>query len=90
MNSAFMPDGALNATDLNMSSLTSVLDQLNETSDPNERIQLTQEAVEVIKEEVPHAYAVYPNIIVGMNDRVTNWEPGAEEYYIITNKMDVK
>lgn len=90
LNSAFMPDGALNATDLNMSSLTSVLDQLNETSDPNERIQLTQEAVEVIKEEVPHAYAVYPNIIVGMNDRVTNWEPGAEEYYIITNKMDVE
>jgi peptide/nickel transport system substrate-binding protein len=29
-------------------------------------------------------------LIVGMNNRVIGWKPGPEEYYIITNLMDVK
>jgi peptide/nickel transport system substrate-binding protein len=64
--------------------------KLNATSDIADRIKLTQEAVKEVMDDVPHSYAVYPNLIVGMNNRVIGWKPGPEEYYIITNLMDVK
>ncbi|WP_134698787.1 nickel ABC transporter substrate-binding protein [Ammoniphilus sp. YIM 78166] len=90
LNSAFLPGGSLNAADVNIASLNSLVEKLNGTVELQERLQLTQEAVGIIKEEVPHSYAVYPNIIVGMNERIVDWSPGAEEYYMVTHKMDVK
>jgi peptide/nickel transport system substrate-binding protein len=90
LNSAFLPGGSLNAAEINIQRLNELVEQLNKTVDTEERVKLTQQAVEIIREEVPHAYAVYPNIIVGVNQRISDWKPGAEEYYIITNKMDVK
>jgi peptide/nickel transport system substrate-binding protein len=51
---------------------------------------LTKQAVQIIAKEIPQSFVVYPNIVVGVNNRVMNWSPGAEEYYLITNKMDVK
>lgn len=90
LNSALMPGGSLNAAGISSKKLSEVVGRLNTTSDLNQRVQLTQEAVSVIKEEVPHSYAVYPNLIIGVNKRITDWKPGSEEYYIITNKLDVK
>lgn len=89
LNSALMPGGALNAADIEIDELSGVVNTLNAASDMDERIRLTQEAVEISKQYMPHAYIVYPNIIVGMSDRVTGWKPGAEDYYFMTNKMDV-
>lgn len=90
LNSALIPGGSLNPTTISIDKLSEIVNRLNAESGIDERNRITHEAVAVIKEEVPHAYAVYPNIIVGMNKRVINWKPGAEEYYIVTNKMDVK
>ncbi|AKL96335.1 ABC-type dipeptide transport system, periplasmic component [Clostridium aceticum] len=90
LNSAFIPGGSLNVAEISSDRLTEVIGRLNAASDIEKRIELTQEAATVINEEVPHAYAVYPNIIVGVNERIIDWKPGAEEYYIITNKMDVR
>ncbi|MEW9123251.1 MAG: nickel ABC transporter substrate-binding protein [Thermotaleaceae bacterium] len=90
LNSAFIPGGSLNVADVSSEKLEEVIQRLNVTEDMEKRVELTKEAVAVIMEEVPHAYAVYSNIIVGMNQRVVGWKPGAEEYYIITNQLDVK
>lgn len=90
LNSALMPGGSLNAANISSEKLKEVIARLNATSKLEERIRLTQEAVSVIKEEVPHSFIVYPNLIVGVNKRITDWKPGAEEYYIITKSMDVK
>ncbi|WP_245592347.1 nickel ABC transporter substrate-binding protein [Ectobacillus panaciterrae] len=90
LNTAFMPEGSLNASKINIPKLNDFVKQLNATSDVTKRVQLTQEAVAVINKEVPHSYAVYPNIIVGINKRVAGWAPGGEEYYILTHAMDVK
>ncbi|PZE20741.1 nickel ABC transporter substrate-binding protein [Paenibacillus xerothermodurans] len=90
LNSAYLPGGALNHGKINIPRLTEIVTQLNRTSDSAQRIQLTQKAVAVVNEEIPHSYAVYPNLIVGVNERVINWMPGREEFYILTHTMDVK
>ncbi|WP_424767209.1 nickel ABC transporter substrate-binding protein [Paenibacillus sp. sgz302251] len=90
LNSAFMPGGSLNGTNVENKAVMAVVNKLNATSDVAERVKLTKEAVSLVLEDVTHSYAVYPNLIVGMNNRVTGWKPGPEEYYIVTNLMDVK
>ncbi len=90
LNSAFIPGGSLNPTHINNDKVNEVVARLNATADMQKRVQLTQEAVSIINREVFHSFAVYPNIIVGVNKRVVDWKPGATEYYIVTNKMDVK
>jgi len=90
LNSAFMPGGSLNPINLGNKNLIQVVTQLNATADIQQRVKLTQQAVDVINREVLHSFLVYPNMIVGVNNRVLNWKPGAEDYYYINNKMDVK
>ncbi|MGM0875693.1 MAG: nickel ABC transporter substrate-binding protein [Bacillota bacterium] len=90
LNTAFTDTGALNVGKINIPELNEVIKELNTTSDLDKRTQLTKDAANVINKEVSHSYAVYPNIIVGMNDRVTDWNPTAEEYYILTHTLDVK
>lgn len=90
LNSAFMPGGSLNGTDYENESIIDAVKKLNETSDMAGRIKLTQEAVKLVMDDVTHSYVIFPNLIVGMNNRVTGWKPGPEEYYIITNQLDVK
>jgi peptide/nickel transport system substrate-binding protein len=90
INAALMPDGSLNVANISSEKLSEIVTRLNATGDIALRIKLTQEAVGVINEEVLHSYAVYPNIIVGINKRVVDWKAGAEEYYVVTNKMDVE
>lgn len=89
-NTAFTKTGALNVGKINIPKLNSVINELNATSDLEKRSKLTQGAAHIINDEVAHSYAVYPNIIVGMNNRVLNWKPTAEEYYILTHTLDVK
>ncbi|MBD8497369.1 nickel ABC transporter substrate-binding protein [Paenibacillus arenosi] len=89
LNAAYQKGGALNPGNVEVSKLTPTLEQLNSTESIPTRIQLSKEAVSLIQKEVPHSYLVYPNNVIGVNNRVLNWTPGAEEYYIITNKLDV-
>ncbi|MFC4769095.1 nickel ABC transporter substrate-binding protein [Effusibacillus consociatus] len=90
LNTAFIPEGSLNQGKINNSRLNDIIKQLNGTGDNYKRVQLSQDAVAVINKEVLQSFAVYPNIIVGINKRVVGWTPGAEEYYMFTHTMDVK
>ncbi|OMP66267.1 nickel ABC transporter substrate-binding protein [Domibacillus epiphyticus] len=90
LNTAFTDTGALNVGKINISALNDVIQELNTTNDAEKRTNLTKDAANIINEHAVHSYAVYPNIIVGVNKRITNWEPTAEEYYILTHSMDVK
>ncbi|MGO4180066.1 nickel ABC transporter substrate-binding protein [Paenibacillus sp. TAF43_2] len=90
LNAALMPGGSLNGTHYENSSIIEAVNKLNATNDLASRAHFTQEAVKVVMDEVIHSYIVYPNLIVGVNNRVTGWKPGPEEYYIITNQLDVK
>ncbi|WP_100405375.1 nickel ABC transporter substrate-binding protein [Bacillus solitudinis] len=89
-NVAYSPEGSLNPGQINIQELNELIGQLNRTRDSGERIQLQKNAVEIIQEQLPQSFIVYPHVIVGLNERVTNWKPGAEEYYILTNTLDVK
>lgn len=89
-NVAYLPDGSLNPGQINIPELNTITEELNRTSDQSERDHLHKQAVDIIREQVPHSFIVFPHIIVGMNERVTNWKPGAEEQYMITNTLDVE
>ncbi|MBH5316432.1 ABC transporter substrate-binding protein [Paenibacillus sp. GSMTC-2017] len=89
LNAAYVPGGSYNAANIKVEGLTSILDELNRTGVVEVRNELTKKAVSVIKETMPHSYIINPNILVGVNARVSGWEPTAEEFYIVTNKMDV-
>lgn len=89
-NVAYPPDGSLNSGGINIPELNSIIDSLNLTSDQQARNELKKQGVEKIQAQVPQSFIVYPHIVVGVNERVINWKPGAEEYYLITNMLDVK
>jgi peptide/nickel transport system substrate-binding protein len=90
LNTAYLPDGSLNPGQIHIPELNELTEALNVTADLEERIALQKKAVEVIQKEVPQSFILYPHIIVGVNERVKNWSPGAEEYYLITNKIDIE
>ncbi|WP_267879675.1 ABC transporter substrate-binding protein [Caldalkalibacillus mannanilyticus] len=90
LNSAYLQGGSLNAGHIHLPELEKMIHQLNATAEMDERIEITKQAVDLINQEVPHSFAVYPNIIVGMNKRVVGWKPGAEEYYLLTYQLDVE
>lgn len=89
LNSTYVLGGAYNPANIHIEKLDPLIKQLNATGGIEERNELTRQAVEVINEAMPHSYIIYPNILVGVNKRVLNWKPGAEEFYIVTNKLDV-
>ncbi|MBW5446377.1 ABC transporter substrate-binding protein [Cohnella sp. CFH 77786] len=90
LNSAFVPEGSLNHGHIHIASLNEIVKQLNKTNDSSQRVQLTKEAAAVINREIPHSYAVFPNLVVGVNSRITGWVPGREEFYILNHTMDVQ
>ncbi|WP_053073991.1 nickel ABC transporter substrate-binding protein [Bacillus sp. LL01] len=90
LNVAYLPDGSLNPGQIDITELNELTEQINQTIDQEKRDDLQQQAVEIIQKEVPQSFILHPHIIVGVNERVTNWEPGSEEYYLITNEMDVE
>ncbi|OHR73377.1 ABC transporter substrate-binding protein [Bacillus sp. HMSC76G11] len=90
LNTAFTDKGALNVGKISIPELNELINELNTTADLEKRTQLTKDAARIINKEFAHSYAVYPNILVGVNERIQNFKPTAEEYYILTHTMDVK
>ncbi len=90
LNSAYVPDGSLNPGQINVPELTNTILQLNTTSNLEQRVGLEKEAVKLIQEKVLHSFVVHPHIIIGVSNHVKNWAPGSEEYYILTNKLEVE
>jgi len=90
LNAAYLPGGSSNAANVHVNGLEPILKELNATGEVEKRNQLTREAVRLINEAKVHSFIINPNILVGVNSRITDWSPGAEEFYIVTNKLDVK
>ncbi|WP_325176630.1 nickel ABC transporter substrate-binding protein [Paenibacillus alkalitolerans] len=90
LNSAFMPGGALNPGKIDIPELNEAIEKLNRENDADQRNELTKQAAAIVDKEVPHSYAVFPNLITGVNERIVNWKLGREEYYILNHTMDVK
>ncbi|MGM0837992.1 MAG: nickel ABC transporter substrate-binding protein [Bacillota bacterium] len=89
-NVAYLPNGSVNPGQINILELNDVIEQLNGRAETEARIELQKKAAAIIQNEVPQSFILHPHIIVGVNERVIDWKPGAEEYYLITNTMDVK
>jgi peptide/nickel transport system substrate-binding protein len=89
-NVAYLPEGSLNPGQINIPEVNELTEQLNEKADQQERIALQKKAVAIIQEQLPQSFILHPHIIVGVNERVKNWSPGSEEYYLITNSIDVE
>lgn len=89
-NVAYLPEGSLNPGQINIPEVSELTKQLNGTADLLERIDLQKKAVSIIQEQLPQSFILHPHIIVGVNERMKNWSPGSEEYYLITNSMDVE
>lgn len=90
LNVAYLPEGSLNPGQINIPPLNDITKKINVTGNLEERLSLQREAVTIIKKEVPQSFILHPHIIVGVNERIKNWKPGMEEYYLITNLMDVE
>ncbi|RJE87018.1 ABC transporter substrate-binding protein [Paenibacillus sp. 1011MAR3C5] len=90
LNSAYLPGGSYNAANVKVDNLEPILMELNTTGDVQKRSELTQQAVQLINEAKVHSFIIHPNILVGVHNRIMNWRPGAEEFYLVTNKMDVQ
>lgn len=90
LNVAYLPEGSLNPGGIDIPELNHLIVELNETSDIDQRTTLQKQAVTIIDDHLPQSFIVHPHIIVGVNERVKNWSPGAEEYYFLTNQLDVE
>lgn len=90
LNTAFTETGSLNVGKISIPELNELINELNTTADLEKRTELAEDAAGIINNEFAHSYAVYPNILVGVNERIQNFNPTAEEYYILTHAMDVK
>lgn len=90
LNVAFKPDGSLNFGKVNDPELTSIINQLDQTVDIEQRTTLIKEALERIDDQTYYSYLVHPNTLVAYNDRVENWETSKSEYYMLTNQLDIQ
>ncbi|HZG86885.1 nickel ABC transporter substrate-binding protein [Paenibacillus sp.] len=90
LHAALMPGGPLNVGGIDIPELNELVAELDRENDADGRNRLIRQAVDIIGREVPHSYAVYPNLITGVNERVVDWRLGREEYYILDHRMDVK
>ena len=90
LHAALLPGGPLNVGGVDIPELNELAAELDRASEADGRNRLIRQAVEIIEREVPHSYAVYPNLITGVSERIVDWELGREEYYILDHRMDVK
>ena len=70
----FIPGGS-NNNRYNNPQLNSLFDQYNATSDQGQRSSLSRQMQQVLGEDVPVVYLVYPNQIVGRSAKVSGYTP---------------
>jgi peptide/nickel transport system substrate-binding protein len=59
------------------------------TSDPAQRNDLARTIQQDLLDESPHLYLVVPKFIVGLTDRLKDYEPFPSDYYILDNQLRV-
>ncbi|WP_112182278.1 nickel ABC transporter substrate-binding protein [Paraliobacillus zengyii] len=91
LNATYHPTGALNFSGTEEPELTAIIDELNRTVDTDVRAELAERAAMYVDEEMINAFILHPATLVAYNgDKVENWVTTRSEYYMITNKLDVK
>jgi peptide/nickel transport system substrate-binding protein len=89
-NVANLPGGSLNHNNFDNDPFNQLLTQLNHTSERSKRDGLTRKLVRILDEELPETFLFYPQVIIGVSERVVGFNPGAEEMYLLTHTLDVK
>lgn len=87
-NMAYKKDGAVNKGAYHNHKVDQLIEQLNHTVDKNERHHLTNEILEVSKQDVPNSYILYNDQINAMNKKVENVQTTPEGIYLIDEKVD--
>ncbi len=91
LNATYHPTGALNFSGADQPELTGIIDKLNQTVGQENRALLAEQAADYVHENVINSFVLHPSTIVAYNDKkVKNWVTTRSEYYMITNKLDVK
>lgn len=91
LNATYHPTGALNFSGAEEPKLTEIIDKLNQTVDQEDRAVLAEQAADYVHENVINSFVLHPSTIVAYNEnKVKNWVTTRSEYYMITNKLDVK
>jgi len=91
LNATYHPTGALNFSGAAEPELTSIIDELNQTVNPEARAALAEQAADYVYENVLNSFVLHPSTIVAYNgNKVNNWVTTRSEYYMITNRLDVK
>ncbi|WP_407941662.1 nickel ABC transporter substrate-binding protein [Metabacillus schmidteae] len=91
LNATYHPTGALNFSGAEEPELTRIIDKLNQTVNQEDRAVLAEQAANYVHENVINSFVLHPSTIVAFNEnKVKNWVTTRSEYYMITNKLDVK
>ncbi|MBD2871818.1 nickel ABC transporter substrate-binding protein [Paenibacillus arenilitoris] len=91
LNATYHPTGALNFSGAKDDALTAIIDELNRTVKMDARAALAEQAANYVRDHVYNSFVLHPSTIVAYNeDKVVNWVTAKSEYYMITNKLDVK
>lgn len=91
LNTTYYPGGALNFGGIEDDHLTAMIDKLNQTIGQAERAEEAKKIASYIDEQAYHSFVVHPNSLVAYNsDKVVDWITSKSEYYMLTNKLDVK
>lgn len=89
LNSVYTPTGGLNYGQVKDQALDTLIQQLNQTVDVEQRNQIAQQAVEMIDRHLLHSYIIHPNNFVAHQKRVSGWVTSKSEYYMLTKDLDV-
>ncbi|MFD1990728.1 nickel ABC transporter substrate-binding protein [Paenibacillus nicotianae] len=89
LNSVYTPTGGLNYGQVKDAKLNTLIQQLNQTVDADQRNRIAQQAVEMIDRQLLHSYIIHPNNFVAHQQRVTGWVTSKSEYYMLTKDLDV-
>lgn len=91
LNATYHPTGALNFSGAAEPELTSIIDELNQTVNPEARAALAEQAADYVYANVLNSFVLHPSTIVAYNEnKVINWVTTRSEYYMISNLLDVK
>ncbi|WP_245823537.1 nickel ABC transporter substrate-binding protein [Metabacillus halosaccharovorans] len=91
LNATYHPTGALNFSGAHEPELTEIIDKLNQTVNQEDRAVLAEQAADYVHENVINSFVLHPSTIVAYNEnKVEKWVTTRSEYYMITNKLDVK
>lgn len=91
LNATYHPNGALNFSGADDDHLKALIDKLNVTVGQKKRSDLAEEIAMYVDEQVYNSFILHPNTLVAYNsNKVENWITSRSEYYMLTNKLDVK